>query len=680
MCIDMRLLCLFGLALTAWTSNPAIAAPAATAPSVATQSANQSTTGRNTSIPVKLSATAAVTAPSITTQPAVQSVTVGSAATYSVVASGTAPFSYQWFNCDVAIAGATAATYTTPATKFSDRGARFTVVVSNAAGSQSSKPATLIVTPVAAGVDVTTYHNDVARTGQNLAEATLTPANVSATTFGLLRTMPVDGKIDAQPLVLSDLSGFAVGGTSVPHNAVYVATEHDSVYAFDADTGTLLWQVSLLGAGESSSDNLGCSQITPEIGVTATPVIDRAAGMIFVVAMSKDGSNYIHRLHALSLTTGAEAANSPVLIAASLTATGAPGTVGGQIIFNAIQYAERSALLLANGTIYTSWTSHCDVQPYTGWVIAYNEDTLARTAVFNDEPSANNGGNQGQASFWSAGSGPSADAAGNIYVMSANGSFDTTLTASGFPIGSDYGNAIIKLAPPSGNTLAVLDYFTMFNTVSESAADQDLASGGLMLLPDQIDSSGTTQHLAVGAGKDNNIYVVSRDSLGKFNPADNSNAYQFVANAFPGSGLAPCGGGTGVWGAPVYFNGVVFYDSTNDAIRAFPVTYAKFAAQSSMQTAAAFCYSSPPLSISANGTSNAILWAVENSTSQAVLHAFDATYLSIELYNSAQAGSRDQFGPGSKWTPPTIADGLVFVATQAVTPGAQNYLAVFGLL
>ena len=530
------------------------------------------------------------------------------------------------------------------------------------------------------GPDVTTYHNDNQRTGQYLQEQTLTPLNVAQATFGLLLKLPVDGKVDAQALVLHAITM----ADAATHDVVYVATEHDSVYAFDVQSGAKLWQVSLLASGETPSDARSCDQVIQEIGITATPVIDRAAGSMFVVAMSKDGSGAYHqRLHALGLVTGAEAPGSPIAISASVPGTGAPATQNGLVVFDPGQYKERSALLLSQGIVYTSWASHCDINNYTGWIIGYDESNLRQTAVFNTEPSGNDGGAQGRASFWNSNAGPSADAAGIIYAMSANGVFDTALTPAGFPAGNDYGNSILKLAPPSGNAMAVLDYFTMYNANPESADDLDLGSGGLLLLPDQTDATGAVRHLAVGAGKDGNLYVVDRDKLGKFNSSSNMNAYQFFAGAFPSTGCA-----TGVFGAPVYFNGMVYMDAAGDVIRGYRLASAKIpaqgaAAQVATQTGQTFCYPGPPLAVSANGSANGILWAVENSASQAVLHAYAAADLATEYYNSSQAGARDQFGPGSKYTPPTVAIGKVFVGTQAdnsTSPPGQNYVAVFGLL
>lgn len=493
--------------------------------------------------------------------------------------------------------------------------------------------------------DVTTYKYDISRSGQNLTESVLTTSNVNSANFALLRFLSVDGNVDAQPLYLS-----ALAVASATHNVVYVATENDSVYAFDSDTGAVLWHVSLLGSGESPSDAVdGCSQITPQIGVTSTPVIDRSAGAhgtLFAVAMSKNATgSYFQRLHALDVTTGAELLNGPVTISAKFP------TSGGTTAFDPSAYAERAALLLSQATIYLSFTSHCDAQPYSGWVMAYGEKTLSQTAVFNAGP---NSGGAGPA-IWMSGGGPAADSSGNVYLLTANGGFETTLNSAGFPSAGDYGNSFLKL---SGTTLSVVDYFAMKNEVSESASDTDLGSGGILLLPDLTDSSNTTRHLAVGAGKDGNLYVVSRDSLGKFNSGSN-NIWQELDGALPG----------GIWSTPAYFNNSVYYGPVSNALTAFTISGAKLAMGSSTSTTFTYPGTSPV--ISANGTSNAIVWAHENSN-PAVLHAYDATNLAHELYNSSQAANgRDQFGAGNKFITPVVADGKVFV-------GTTNGVAVFG--
>jgi hypothetical protein len=553
------------------------------------------------------------------------------------------------------ITGANSSSYTTPATMLSDSGSQFRVVVSNSAGSATSSTATLTVNPVAAGTtDVVTYHNDNARTGQNLNETTLTLSNVNVATFGKVAFFSADGKVDAQPLLLSNVT---VPGQGT-HNVLYVATEHDSVYAFDATTGAVLWKVTMLGSGETPSDDRGCSQVTPEIGVTATPAIDRTRGpngAIYIVAMSKDSSGrYFQRLHALDITSGAELFSGPTTIQATFPGTG-DNSSGGNVIFDPSQYKERPGLLLMNGVLYTAWSSHCDIRPYTGWFMAFNASTLAMTSVLNVTPNGNAG------AIWMSGAGLAADAAGNIYVLDGNGTFDTTLNAQGFPSQGDFGNAFLKLSTASG--LAVADYFALFNTVQESNADEDLGSGGALLLPDLTDGTGQIRHLAVGAGKDANIYVVNRDSMGKFNPSTN-NIWQEITGALASGG---------VYSMPAYFNGIVYFGAVSDTLKAFTITSAKLSTAPTSQSGNAFPYPGATPGVSANGAANAIVWAVENGGA-AVLHAYDATNLSHELYNSNQAPSgRDNFGPGNKFITPTIANGRVYV-------GTTNGVAVFGLL
>jgi len=590
-------------------------------------------------------------APVITTQPSNQSTTVGGTATFTVVAEGTSPLSYQWQKAGNNISGATSSSYTTPATALTDNGSQFDVVVSNSLGSATSNKATLSVSSTAVLVDVATYHYDNARSGANLQEATLTPANVNSATFGKLGFYAVDGLVDGQPLYLSQL-GIPSNGT---HNVLYAVTEHASVYAFDADSGTVLWQKSLLSPGETTSDNRGCGQVTPEIGITSTPVIDRSQGALYTVAMSKDSSgNYHQRIHALDIATGAELFGGPVAVQATFPGSG-DNSQGGNVIFDPAQYKERAGLLLSNGVIYTMWASHCDDRPYTGWIIGYDESTLAQTQVLNVTPNGSEG------AIWMAGAAPAADVTGDIYFLDANGSFDTTLDSNGFPNLGDFGNAFIKLST-TGGILSVADYFTMSTTVAESNADEDLGSGGAVVLVDETDTGSHVHQLAVGAGKDGVIYVVDRNNMGKFN-ASQDMIYQELSGALNGA----------VYSKPAFFNNTIYYGAVSDSIRAFPITNAKLATSAASLTSHTFTYPGATPSISANGTSHAILWAVEN-TNPAVLHAYDATNLVTELYNSNQAaGSRDQFGNGNKFITPIVVNGKVFV-------GTPNGVAVFGLL
>ena len=533
------------------------------------------------------------------------------------------------------------------------------VTVSGTSGSlsHSATLALAVSAPAVAATDVVTYHDDNARDGLNATETILTTANVNSATFGKLNMLSTDGLVDGEPLYLSSVT---INGSV--HNVLYVVTEHDSIYAFDADSGTQLWKVSALGSGETTSDNHGCGQITPEIGITATPVIDRHAGAngtIFFVAMSKDGNgDYHQRLHALDITTGAELLGGPTEITATYPGTGDGSNNNGTLIFAPGQYAERVGLLLLNQTIYLGWTSHCDQQPYTGWVMAYSEATLQQSGVLDLTPNGREG------AIWMSGAGMAADTSGNIYLLDANGTLDTTLNSNGFPSKGDFGNAIVKLST-ANNTLAVADYFEPYNTVAESGGDVDLGSGGALLLPDLTDTSGSVHHLIVGAGKDSNIYVGNRDNLGKFNASGNSNLYQELPGALP----------NGAWSMPAYFNNTVYYGGVGDVLRAFPIANAKLATSASSTSGTAFSYPGATPSISANGTQNAIVWALEsNQSATAVLHAYDATNLSNELYNSNQAANqRDNFGNGNKFITPMIVNGKVYV-------GTPTGVAVFGLL
>jgi hypothetical protein len=458
----------------------------------------------------------------------------------------------------------------------------------------------------------------------------------------------VDGKVDAQPLYVQNIT---IPGQGV-HNVLYVGTEHGSLYAFDADTFAQLKKVTLLGANETPSDDHGCSQVTPEIGITATPAIDLqvgANGTIYAISQSKDASaHYHHRLHALDLATLTEQFGGPVEIQASSPGTGVEDT------FNPAVHVERPGLLISNGIVYTSWGSHCDAESYDGWVLSYNETTLRQVSALNLTPNGNDGG------IWSAGSGPAADASGNLYLLTGNGTFDTSLNASGFPSKSDFGNSFVRMT--TSGAPAVADYFTMLNTVSESASDVDLGSGGLMLLPplDNGKGTGTPVSLVVGAGKDHNIYVLDTTNLGKFNPSKDS-IYQLLSGALPG----------GAWSSPAWFNGNLYYGGVGDNLKAFAFTGGAFSLAA--HSANTFPYPGVTPSISANGTNNGIVWIVENQNT-AVLHAFDASDVATELYNSNTAASgRDHFGAGNKFVVPMIANGKVYV-------GTTNGVGVFGLL
>jgi hypothetical protein len=596
-------------------------------------------------------------APTITTQPTSQTVTAPATATFSVTATGTPAPTYQWQeeavgqNVFTNIAGARSSSYNTGATSTGESGSKFQVAVTNTVGSQTSVAVTLTVNavPPPSNVTVLTYHNDNSRTGQNLNETTLTPANVASAQFGLLGTIIVDGPVDAETLYAG---GLTINGAS--HDVVFAVTENDSVYAFDADSFAPLWQNQVLsGTGESPSDTRGCSQVEPTIGITSTPVIDLNAGphgTIFVVAMSKDsGGNYHQRLHALDITTGAD-----LMAPTEIQASGfAPG-----------QYEERSALLLLNGVIYLAWTSHCDDSPYNAWVMGYSESSLQQLTAINLTPNGGGGG------IWMAGDGLAADSSGNIYFLDGNGTFDTTLQ-NGFPSEGDYGNGFIKLST-THNTLTVADYFEMFDTVNQSNNDRDLGSGGVLLLPDVTDSGGVTRHLAIGAGKaDANtgnvmLYIVNRDNMGKFNPNNDNAIYQELSSALQG--------GQGVWAAPAYFNGTLYYGAVNDNLRAFAITQAMVASSASSTSAETYGYPGATPSVSANGSTNpptdGIVWAVESS---GTLNAYDATNLGDELFSAGFPANS-----ATKFVTPMIANGKVYVGTGAAN-GNPGRIVVFGL-
>ena len=591
-------------------------------------------------------------APYITAPPVNQTVAAGQTATFSVAASGTLPLSYQWQMNNSNITGATAASYTTPATTTANSGETFRVIVSNSAGSVTSNAATLTVNASSGGgsTDVVTHHYDVPRSGVNSTETTLTTNNVNSTTFGKVGEFAVDGQIDGQALFLSQLAIPGQGNK----NVLYVATENDSVYAVDAQSisgssATFLWKTSVLPAGESPADSasLPCGNINPN-GITATPVIDRARNAIYVEAMSKDSAGNIHhRLHALDLTNGSALFGGPATITATYPGTGG-NSANGVVAFDPKVQHERAALLESGGVIYTAWSGLWgDCGPYSAWVIGYDAGTLKQTSVLDLVPNNSGGG------MWMGGGGPAADASGNVYVISGNGFGDTPGT------NSSYGNSFVRLTTSSG--LMVGDYFTPFNTGAEDGADEDFGSAGPLLLPDMVDASGTTRHLAVGAGKDGNLYVLNRDNLGQFNSTTNGVYQEFTLSSGENHS------------SPIFFNNTVYVGPTNNPLKAFAVSKALLATSPSSQTAHQFGDNGTVASISANGATQGIVWALDWGAG--VLFAYDATDLTKELYDSNQAaGNRDHFSAvGGHFITPMVANGRVYIGTSST-------VAVFGLL
>lgn len=501
-----------------------------------------------------------------------------------------------------------------------------------------------------AQVNVTAYHNDNARTGQNLAETILTPANVNPTQFGKMFSVAVDGYVYAQPLYLSNV---AINGGS--HNVVFVATEHDSVYAIDADTGTIYWTVSLIPAGGStlnSSSDVGCSDLIPEIGITGTPVIDPASKTIYLVTKTKEGGQFVQRLHALDVVTHAEKFGGPRVISAAVSGTG-EGNVGGKITFDPLREHQRPGLLLQNGHVIISWASHCDMGPYQGWVMSYSASTLSQEAVYNTAP---NGGFSG---IWMSGGGVASDASANLYFSTGNGSWDGV---------NNFGDSTVKLGPPSGGSFPKSDYFTPFNQNSLSGADADVGSGGVLLLPTL--STGSHPSLLIQGGKEGKIYVLDRNNLGHFCSSCTSVDTQAVQE-IPGAV-------TGLFSTPAYWNGLVYFGGKGDALKAFSFNANNSGLLSVSPVAKStetYAFPGTTPSISSNGTSNGIVWTVlSNANGAAVLRAHNALDISKSLYNSTQAANnRDQLAGAVKFSVPTIANGKVYV-------GANGQVSAFGLL
>jgi len=503
---------------------------------------------------------------------------------------------------------------------------------------------------LAAQVNVTTYHYDNARTGQNTQETILTPGNVTSSQFGKLFTVPVDGYVYAQPLYLANVQNIA-GGT---HNVLFVATEHDSLYALDADNGNTLWQKSFINPphiATVTSGEVSCGDLVPEIGITSTPVIDQSTGTIYLLTKTNENGVYFQRLHALDILTHAEKFGGPVAISAS---------VNGQT-FDPLRNSNRPGLLLENGHVVIAWASHCDNTPYHGWVMSYKAgvqptDTMTQEAVFNGSP------NGGLAGIWMSGDGVAADSSGNLFFATGNGTYD------GLADG-DFGDSIMKLGPPSNGAFGILDWFTPWNQQNLSDGDIDLGSGGLLLLP-ELPAGAAHRDLLVEMGKEGKIYLVDRNGMGKFCSTCTSIDTQIVQE-IPGAT-------TGIWGSPSYWNGSVYWGGGNDGGAADHVKAFSFNANSSgmlsssptSKSTKSFSFSTAAPVISANVNANGILWILDNSSFGSsccqVLYAYDATNLANLFYDSNQAGnSRDVPGGSVKFTSPMVANGKVYVGSQA---------------
>ena len=497
---------------------------------------------------------------------------------------------------------------------------------------------------------VTTAQYDNARTGADLHETILTPRNVNVDQFGKVFTLAVDGDVYAQPLYLPQIDIAGKGR----HNVVFIATEHDSVYAFDADQpGPPLWRVNFLDprAGVTTVDqqDVRCFFIAPEIGITPTPVIDTASGTIYVLARTKEHERFYQRLHALDITTGREKFGGPRAIEASMPGR---GWFSGTISFGQLHENPRSALLLDHGRIYIAWASSCDVRPYYGWVMAYDARTLKQVGVFNASPEGQESG------VWQGDAGIAADENGNVYAVTGNGVFTA---ASG---GRDYGDTVLKLRlGPHG--LEVGDYFTPSNERQLNAQDNDLGGGGPVLLPDQ---PGAHRRLLVVAGKGATIYLIDRDRMGKFQSHNDSHAVEALPHA----------AGESAFGAPAYWNGHLYFLAGGDVLKDWPLENGRLASHPAASGTERFADSGATPAVSADGSKDGIVWALSSKGWRsmdlpAVLHAYEAANVAHELYASNRQRLRDGAGDALRFAIPTIANGRVYV-------GAKNEVDVYGLL
>ena len=508
----------------------------------------------------------------------------------------------------------------------------------------------LVALPVAGQVTTSQYDN--ARTGATLNERILTPQNVNVQQFGRLGAFKVDGPVYAQPLIVP---GVEIPGKGT-HDVLYVATEHDSVYAFDSirPGDPPLWHVSFLDRAHNtiplSEDMVQCPFIRPEVGITSTPVIDIKTGTLYVLARTAirhgvSDNEYFQHLHALAITTGVEKFGGPKLITASVPGRGA-GRSNRQVDFDPLHENPRAALTLANNTVYLTWASSCDVDPYHGWVMAYEPGNLAQKSVLNVNPDGS------EAGIWLADTGPAVDSEGNLYLPTGNGTFDAT---SG---GRDYGDSVIKL---DGSSLAVRDYFTPFDQADILAGDSDVGSSGPTVLPDQ---PGPHPHLLLQPTKHSVLYVIDRDEMGKFHTGSDA-IPQRIKMAGPGLG------------AMAYWNGHAYFAASNDYLHDYAIKNGRLAVAASSSMKFADPGATP--SISADGKKNAIVWAISTKTwngpdtKPAVLYAFDANKLGEPIYTSEQNSQRDRAAMATRFVIPVVVNGRVYF-------GTRSEVEVYGLL
>jgi hypothetical protein len=529
---------------------------------------------------------------------------------------------------------------------------------------------------------VLTYHNNLSRDGTNTHEFALAPSNVNMSTFGKLFSCQADGAIYAQPLWVPNLT---VAGSS--HNVIIVATQHESLYAFDADATpcTTLWHVDLIdsahggtsgetavpSAGAGALVGSGYGDISPEVGITGTPVIDPTTNTLYVVSKSVNPSTqFFQRLHAIDLTTGNER-TAPFSIGSSISVPGTgAGSVAGQVAFDPRNENQRPGLVLSNAVVYVAWASHEDHDPYHGWVIGLSASTLSpvTNAVFNSTPNQVGTLSYSRGGIWMGGGAPAVDSTGNLFFITGNGTFDANTG------GSNYGDSVVRLSTAGG--LSVADYFTPLDQASLDANDTDFGSGAATILVDQ--PAAPVTHLLIGGGKQGNLFLLNRDNLGKFNSSTN-NVVETLDLGNP------------IFATPAFWQNNLYVAGIGPLKQfVFNSTTGKFNGAPLSQSSTSYGFPGATPSISSNGATNGIVWTLENSlycTPQSpgcgatVLHAYDATNLTTELWNSSQAAAnRDLAGHAVKFTVPTVANGRVYVGTRGNDSSVLGELEVYGLL
>lgn len=628
--------------------------------------------GTNTSAPLTLTVLPPA-APFFAQQPSPAVLTnyVGGVVTFSAIVGGTLPMSLQWQHNGSNVVGATTSTLTL-AGLLANAGGNYTLMASNSFGSSNSVPVMLTVLPLpdAARVPVATYHYDNTRQGQDTNEVLLTLASVNTNTFGKLFSYAVDGYVYTEPLIMTNVN---IPGKGV-HNVVYIATEHDTVYAFDADSnagtnGGLLWQTNLGVSAVSATAPFGgrytgggYTDILPEVGATGTPVIDPVSGTLYVNAFTHEGANFIHRVHALDITTGQERSYSPVVVSGSFPGNGV-GSSGGSVAFSAVQHNQRPALTLAGGILYVGYAGYADTDPYHGWLFAYNATNLQQLPGFtyNTTPNATTtafGPHAAEGGFWMGGGGFCVDSNTNVYAMTGNGSFSQNTN------GGDYSDSFMKFST-TNNQLSIADYFTPYDQANLAAGDTDLGSAGPILLPASV-GSAAHPHILLGSGKEGTIYLLDCDkNMGHFQAGSDSQIIQSVIGAH-----------NGTWSPPAYFNQQIYYQASADVLKSWGITNGLLSTSTASRNSSGVgSFNGGPI-VSANGDHDGIVWMINcsafNSSGPSVLAAYNATNLSQQLYSSSQIQSRDNPGGAVKFTTPTVSAGKVYV-------GAEYQLSVYGI-